>query len=389
MKKIAIIVKNTTFNKSFGGLEVHTKSLIELLSKEFEIDIFAPKRELKNLVVKENNKNYYFIDSDYKTGYFSDFFKKNWNHGLYSFFKNKYEENKYNLIISISSSGYPILKKKEEFNCNFLTISHGTALSEYLSLYNEGGLSFSLIRNTPYFIYNYFFKQKEFIKKSDYVICVSEYVKNNLIKETESKDIYKFKTIFNGAWIEKDFIKEFKSLGKLKIIFAGRVEISKGILVLLESIKYLDTHLYVAGDGVALEQSKKFVFENKIAEKVTFLGRLNSDNLINFYKDCDILIVPSLRVEGFPMSIIEGMSYYLPVIASKIGGNSDAVVDSKTGFLVTPGVVSELSEKINFFNTYPEKIKEFGINARNLVTQRFSNEGMIKEYLEVINKLLK
>ena len=47
MKKIAIITKNTTFNKYFGGLEVHTKSLIENLSQDYELHIFAPKRELK------------------------------------------------------------------------------------------------------------------------------------------------------------------------------------------------------------------------------------------------------------------------------------------------------------------------------------------------------
>jgi glycosyltransferase involved in cell wall biosynthesis len=389
MKKIAIIVKNTTFNKSFGGLEVHTKSLIELLCKDFQIDIFAPKRELKNLILNENNKNYYFIDTEYRTGFFSDFFRKNWNFSLYSFFKEKYFENKYDLVISISSAGYPLLNKKNEFDCKFLTISHGTAYSEFKSLYNEGGISFSLLKNTPYFIYNYFFKQRNFIKNSDYVVCVSDFVRNNLILETNSKEIHKFKTIFNGVGVDNTFDKEFDNLSKLKIIFAGRVEVSKGILVLLESIKGLETHLYIAGDGTALEKSKRFVFENKLSDKVTFLGKLTSENLHNYYKESDLLIVPSLRVEGFPMSIIEGMSYYLPVIASKIGGNVDAVIDNKTGFLVTPGDARELSDKINFFNTYPEKIKELGINARNLVSQRFSNEGMIKEYLEVINKLLK
>jgi glycosyltransferase involved in cell wall biosynthesis len=89
------------------------------------------------------------------------------------------------------------------------------------------------------------------------------------------------------------------------------------------------------------------------------------------------------------MSIIEGMSYSLPVIASKIGGNSDAIVDSKTGFLIEPGDVKDLEEKLDYFNKYPEKIKEFGINARNLVIQRFSIKGMIKEYQEVIKRFIK
>jgi len=68
MKRIAVIVKNTTFNKSFGGLEVHTKSLVDSLSSIYEIDIFSTKRELKNSEIKEDNKHYNFIDSSYRTG---------------------------------------------------------------------------------------------------------------------------------------------------------------------------------------------------------------------------------------------------------------------------------------------------------------------------------
>jgi len=388
MKKIAVITKNTTFNKSFGGLEVHTKVLLDMLSLDYEIDIIAPKRDLKNSELSEPNKNYFFIDANYRTGYFSDFSKTNWNQVLYNFFKNKYTERNYDLIISISSAGYPILRKKSEFDCKVLTISHGTALSEFQSLYNEGGVSLSLLRNLPYFLYNFYFKQREFIHLSDYVVCVSDYVKEHLIRETASYNKEKFKTIFNGAEIE-DYQKEFEIKKPIKIVFSGRVEVSKGIFVLLESVKNLDVVLNVAGDGLALKKAKEYVAENKLSDKVSFLGKLTFDSLKNIYKNSDLLVVPSLRVEGFPMSIIEGMSYYLPVIASKIGGNSDAILDSKTGFLTTPGDAAELAEKINFFSSHPEKIKEFGLNSRNLVAQRFSNRGMIKEYQDVINKLIK
>lgn len=388
MKKIALIVKNTTFNKSFGGLEVHTKVLIDFLSSDYEIDIFAPKRELKNNEILDGNKKYYFIDTNYKTGYFSDFNTSNWNFGLYNFFKPKYEERKYDLIISVSSAGYPLLRKKSEFLCKFLTISHGTGLSEFLSVYNEGGISPSLIKNTPYFLYNYLFKQREFINLSDFVVCVSDFVRENLIKETKSINKNKFKTIFNGVIVENTFEKEFSNEGKLKIIFSGRVEISKGIFILLEAIKNIDCTLFVAGEGLALNDAKKYANENKLNDKVVFLGKLTFDNLKSYYKQADVLVVPSLRIEGFPMSIIEGMSYYLPVIASKVGGNSDAILENKSGFLIEPGNSDDLKQKLEFFNNYPEKIKEFGINSRNLVVQRFSIEVMIDEYKQVINKLM-
>lgn len=387
MKRIAIITKNTTFNKYYGGLEVHTKSLIENLSQDYELDIFAPKRELKNLQLKEPNRNYFFIDCEYHTGLFSDYFKKNWYYSLLDFFKEKYSERNYDLIISISSAGYPIIRNKELFKPNIISICHGSAYSEFKSLLNEQGINITTIKNFPYFIYNFLYKQANFIKNSDFVISVSSYVQSSVIKESGSKDLAKFMVIHNGAKLE-EYQKEFKNTGLLKILFSGRVEKSKGIFILLRSIKDLDIQLLVAGDGSAMEEARNLVQDLKISEKVQFLGKLTYPQLVDNYKDCDVLIAPSLRIEGFPMSIIEGMSYYMPVIATKIGGNDDAVFENRNGFLITPNDEFELKERIKFFDTYPEKIKEYGMNARNLVEHKFNVNFMISEYKKVIERFI-
>jgi glycosyltransferase involved in cell wall biosynthesis len=119
------------------------------------------------------------------------------------------------------------------------------------------------------------------------------------------------------------------------------------------------------------------------------LGKLDSLELVKEYKNADVLIAPSLRVEGFPMSIIEGMSYFLPVIASSIGGNSDAVFEGRNGFLVDVTDSKELRERIRFFTTYPEKIKQFGMNSRNLAEQKFNLDIMIEEYTKKINEFIR
>ena len=387
MKKIAIITKNTTFNKYYGGLEVHTKSLIESLSNDYEIDIFSPKYELKNPELKEPNRHYTFIDCEYKTGLFSDLFKGNWYHSLLEVFKERYKVRQYDLIISISSAGYPIIRNKDLFKPNIISICHGSAYSEYKSLLNEQGFNFNTFRKTPYFLYNYFYKQPNFIKNSDFVVSVSSYVQSAIVKETSSKDLAKFKVIHNGAKLEA-YQKEFHPNGILKVLFSGRVEKSKGIFVLLESIKDLPIKLFIAGEGSQSEAAKKLTYDLKIQDKVSFLGKLTYPELINYYKESDVLVAPSLRIEGFPMSIIEGMAYYMPVIATKIGGNDDAVFENRNGFLITPGDVYELKERIKFFDTYPEKIKEYGLNARNLVVHKFSLETMIEEYKNLIERFI-
>jgi glycosyltransferase involved in cell wall biosynthesis len=211
---------------------------------------------------------------------------------------------------------------------------------------------------------------------------------NNLKTEVSVKNSELFKVIFNGVEVE-DVVKSFDREGRLKVLFAGRIEKSKGVIDLIESVKDLDVDLNIAGSGNLKDFANELVNSYGISGKVSFLGKLTSKELKDYYLNSDILVVPSLRVEGFPMSIIEGMSYYLPVIATKSGGNVDAVVDNKTGFLVEVGDVSGLKEKIKYFDTYPEKIKEFGLNARNNVEHKFSLGIMKSEYKKIVESLMK
>lgn len=388
MRKIAIITKNTTFNKYFGGLEIHTKLLVDRLAeKGFEVHIFAPIRELKNDYISDGEKKYYFVDCDYKTGPLSFYFKNSWYQKLLKFFSLKNQENKYDLVISVSSAGFPILFNKDKYSFKIFTICHGSAFSEFKSIIYESGISLSIIKNFPYFLYNYFYKQKKFILNSDSIVAVSNYVKDSVISET-GLDEAKMLVIHNGAKIE-NYEKEFTEHGILKVLFAGRVERSKGIMILLSSVKDLDVELIIAGNGALLESAKQRSKELRIEHKVKFLGKLDTKQLNDEYKKADILVAPSLRIEGFPMSIVEGMAYYLPIIASKVGGNSDAVFEGRNGFLVEPNDAHELNERIKFFNTYPEKIKQFGLNSRNLAEQKFNLDIMIDEYLQKINELMK
>ena len=392
MKKIAVIIKNTTYHKFFGGLETHTKNVIESLSESYDITVFSPKRELKNSEIKDGNIKYYFLDANYKTSFWADFFKKNWYKSLLEFFREVHKNEKFDLVISISSAGYPIIenreKLKEEFNFRILTISHGTAGSEFQSLLNEKIPLHRLVLNLPYVVYNIFFKQKSFISKSDLVVCVSDFVRTQLLKETGDKNQNKFITIFNGSKHE-NYIKDFEKNGKLILLFAGRVEKSKGIWEIIESIIDLDVVLKIAGDGSLIEDLKKYIQENKLEENIIILGKLKYSELVQHYKEADVLVSPSLRVEGFPMSIVEAMGFYLPIITTNIGGNQDAVVDSKNGFLINAGSVLELRDKINYFNKYPEKIKEFGLNSRNFSLQKYSFNDMLIKYQKVIIDLIK
>jgi glycosyltransferase involved in cell wall biosynthesis len=89
--------------------------------------------------------------------------------------------------------------------------------------------------------------------------------------------------IHNGSKIE-NFVKEFSEHGVLKVLFAGRVERSKGIMILLSSVRDLDVELIIAGNGSLLEEAKHRCKELRIEHKVKFLGKLDIKQLNDEYK---------------------------------------------------------------------------------------------------------
>src|SRR5207247_9739712 len=104
-------------------------------------------------------------------------------------------------------------------------------------------------------------------------------------------------------------------------------------VLLLNAVAQLDTrfHLIVIGDGASRNQLEELARKLRIEARVHFVGEVVSpDNLHQFL---DISVLCSLS-EGFPNSLIEAMAAARPVIATPVGGVSDAVTHGVTGILV-------------------------------------------------------
>lgn len=132
------------------------------------------------------------------------------------------------------------------------------------------------------------------------------------------------------------------------IIFLGRVGQRKGVEDLLNAFKKVklevpEASLKIGGDG-ELDTYKKYVEKNLITG-VTFLGWVGPIEKVKLLQQATIYTLPSYN-EGFPMGVIEAMSFGVPVVASDVGGIPDAIPDETKGFTIKPGDVSALSEKL-------------------------------------------
>ena len=81
-------------------------------------------------------------------------------------------------------------------------------------------------------------------------------------------------------------------------------------------------------------------------DSISFRGRIPNEELVEFYKGCDLFVLPTYSGEGYGLVVAEAMSCGRPVVATRSGGPAELVRDGVDGLLVPPGDVSELGRAI-------------------------------------------
>jgi glycosyltransferase involved in cell wall biosynthesis len=178
-----------------------------------------------------------------------------------------------------------------------------------------------------------------------------------------------------------------------RIAFLGRLGKRKGAYVLLEAISLLACdhtipafQLILAGDG-EIEECRSIVREKDLSSFVEVPGWLDDEAKEALLRKTDILTLPSY-FESFGLSLIEAMSYAVPVVATWSGSIPHVVVDGEDGLLVEAGNVKELADALAILLRDPEKRKEMGQVARTHVEQRFSDAVVCEKLFVVYQDIL-
>lgn len=132
------------------------------------------------------------------------------------------------------------------------------------------------------------------------------------------------------------------------ILYAGRLEIEKGVPYLLRALARLPGHVQmeVAGDGTQRSRYEALTHQLGLTRRVSFLGWLDEEEMGQALRRCAILVMPSIFPEPFGKSGIDAMVHGRPVVAFDMGGISDWLHDGVDGFLVPAKDVQVLAERI-------------------------------------------
>lgn len=188
------------------------------------------------------------------------------------------------------------------------------------------------------------------------------------------------------VFIKPNFVKEsncfVNTVAKKTFVYAGRLEVNKGILSLIEMWKTLpeDFALHIFGGGTMEEHIKKEIKSNK---NISFFGFKPQKEVFEDYRNAVAAIIPSEWYETFGMGIPECFSMKLPVICTDIGNPGEMVKESKGGLVYPIGDLSKfqavVKEMIEMRQVYSENAYQYYLN-------NLTDEKNYKELVEIYDK---
>lgn len=145
-----------------------------------------------------------------------------------------------------------------------------------------------------------------------------------------------------------------------------------------------DIKFILIGDGILRRRIEDLITRFKLKEQVFLLGWRK--DISEILSAIDIFVLTSLW-EGLPIAVLEAMASAKPVVATDTGGIREIVSENETGFLVRPGDMNSMAEKLKLLLSDAKLREEIGRNARNSLGSAFSLEVMAGQTQDLYGSL--
>jgi len=191
--------------------------------------------------------------------------------------------------------------------------------------------------------------------------------------------------IYNGIDVSLYEPAASKLSGPLRLVTVGALAPLKGQAYAIQAMRLVtdagvDARLVLVGSGTDEAKLRQLSNEIGVAELITFAGEHTDPRA--FLSAAEIFLLPS-RQEGFSNAILEAMASALPVIATDVGGNAEAVVDGHGGLLVELEKPEALAGAITEMNRQRDELEVMGRFNRRRVVERFSLDASARNLADL------
>ena len=252
-------------------------------------------------------------------------------------------------------------------------------------LFTEHGRTFPDYRRRKRVFANQFL-----FSKKDRVIAVGNQVKRALI-ENEGIAEQKIEVIYNGIDVQR-FIPNAdvreqtrRNLGiqsdETVVIHVARLDPLKDHLSAIRAFGLLNetprVKLLIVGEGPERNNIQAEIEKLGLHARISMLGL--RDDIPDLLNAADACLLTS-RSEGIPLTLAEAMATQLPVVATKVGGVPEIVVDGESGILCEAGDTKSLAASISKLCNSPKERVAFGQAGRRRIIEHFNADEMHQQY---------
>lgn len=177
-----------------------------------------------------------------------------------------------------------------------------------------------------------------------------------------------------------------------RILFVGRLVEKKGVAVLLDALQHVGApwSLDVVGDGPLRAELEARAA--RLPRPVRFHGQQPARALATLLHECEVAVFPSLPArsgdqDGLPVAMLEAMAAGRAVVASRIAGIDEAVVDGTHGVLVPPGDAAALATALRSLLTDPDRRAALGGRAA-VRAESYSVDAVGERYVALLQSIL-
>lgn len=230
---------------------------------------------------------------------------------------------------------------------------------------------------------------------TDLVVTNAEAIRQDAIRQ-EGLDAAKVRVIYNGVDLTRfDSVPPYRPAGlppgRLVVTVANLNRFkAPGLLVLVDAAaRVLDAapavRFVLVGDGPCREEVMARVAARGLTDRIHLVGA--RPDVPAILAACELKVLPSFS-EGLPNAVLEAMAAGKPVVATRVGGIPEAVVDGETGLLVAPGDPAALAAAILQVLADPVRAADMGRAGRRRVAASFGLDRMAREVEALYEALL-
>ncbi len=203
----------------------------------------------------------------------------------------------------------------------------------------------------------------------------------------------KLRVVYNGIDCTRETPPDRKTLteelgiedGARIVGSVGRLTGTKNYRLFLRSARRImeknaRAFFLIVGDGPERPALRALAREMGMEDRVIITGW--REDVERYFGIMDVFVLSSLK-EGFGLVILEAMKHSLPVVATRVGGVPEVVVDGKTGFLVPSGDEAGLADKVTELLADPLLCRRLGKSGRKRLEEKFSIKKMAMETREI------